>query len=289
MERMNRSEIIFKVISYILIGVFAIIALYPLIYAFSASISSRSAYESGQVVLFPVGVNFDVYELLFNRNGFWVSYTNTLFYTVFGTIWSMFVSTTGAYALAKKRLHFRRQFNFYVVFTMWFSAGMIPSYLNYVNLNVNNRWGLVVAFGVQAFNIILLRNYFESVPSEIEEAARIDGASEFQMFATIYLPMSKAALATVTLFYATSRWNGYFWANILLKNSQEKPLQVFLREEVESYRTLIENMIGKDNLSFSPDSYAYAILICSIIPILIIYPFIQKYFARGVNMGGVKG
>ena len=158
-----------------------------------------------------------------------------------------------------------------------------------MNLSVDNRWGLIVAFGVQAVNVILLRNYFESVPSEIEEAARIDGASEFQMFATIYLPMSKAALATVTLFYATSRWNGYFWANILLKNAQEKPLQVFLREELLYYHTLIDNMIGSDTLGFSPDSYAYAILICSIIPILIIYPFIQKYFAKGVNMGGVKG
>ncbi|WP_025724495.1 carbohydrate ABC transporter permease [Acholeplasma granularum] len=289
MERMNRSEIVFKIIAYILIGVFAAVALYPLIYAVSASISSRAPYESGQVVLFPVDVNFDVYKILFTRNAFWITYTNTLFYTVFGTIWSMFVSVTGAYALAKKRLHFRRQFNFFVVFTMWFSAGMIPSYLNYVEMGVDNRWGMVFAFGVQAFNIILLRNYFESVPSEIEEAARIDGASEFQMLSSIYLPMSKAALATVTLFYATSRWNGYFWASILLKNSQEKPLQVFLREEMQSYQTLLDNMLGADTLAFSPDSYAYAILICSIIPILIIYPFIQKYFARGVNMGGVKG
>lgn len=289
MERMNRSEIVFKIIAYILIGVFAIIALYPLIYAVSASISSRAPYESGQVVLFPVGINFDVYQILYTRNAFWITYTNTLFYTVFGTIWSMFISVTGAYALAKKRLHFRRQFNFFVVFTMWFSAGMIPSYLNYVAMGVDNRWGMVFAFGVQAFNIILLRNYFEGIPSEIEEAARIDGASEFQMLTSIYLPMSKAALATVTLFYATSRWNGYFWASILLKNSQEKPLQVFLREEMQSYQTLLDNMLGADTLAFSPDSYAYAILICSIIPILIIYPFIQKYFARGVNMGGVKG
>lgn len=288
MERMNRSEIIFKTIAYLLIAAFAVVALYPLIYAFSASISGRAAYETGQVVLLPKDLDFQVYEILYNRNGFWISYTNTLFYTVFGTMWSMFISTTGAYALAKKRLKFRRQFNFIVVFTLWFSAGMIPSYLNYVNMNVDNRWGIIVAFGVQAFNIILLRNYFESIPKEIEEAARVDGANEFQTFGFIYIPMSAAALATVTLFYATSRWNGYFWSMVLLRGAHEKPLQVFLRTEIMTYRTLIENMTT-DTITFSPDSYAYAILVCSIIPILIIYPYIQKYFAKGVNVGGVKG
>ncbi len=288
MERMSRSEIIFKVIAYLLIAAFAVIALYPLIYAVSASMSGRAAYETGQVVLLPRDLDFQVYRILYNRNGFWISYTNTLFYTVFGTMWSMLISTTGAYALAKTRLKFRRQMNFYVVFTMWFSAGMIPSYLNYVQMGVDNRWGIIIAFGVQAFNIILLRNYFESVPKEIEEAARMDGASEIQTFRHIYLPMSTAALATVTLFYATSRWNGFFWANVLLKGAHEKPLQVFLRTEIMTYRTLIENMV-QDTITFSPDSYAYAILVCSIIPILVIYPYIQKYFAKGVNLGGVKG
>jgi putative aldouronate transport system permease protein len=288
MERLSRSEIIFKLIAYLLVAAFALVALYPLIYAVSASISGRAAYETGRVILLPVDIDFQVYEILFNRNGFWISYSNTLFYTVFGTLWSMFISTTGAYALSKRKLYFRRQFNFFVVFTMWFSAGMIPSYLNYTKLGVDNRWGIIVAFGVQAFNIILLRNYFEAVPKEIEEAAKVDGASEFQMFSKIYLPMSTAALATVTLFYATSRWNGYFWASVLLRGANEKPLQVFLRTEIMTYRTLIENMTT-DNITFSPDSYAYAILVCSIIPILVIYPYIQKYFARGVNVGGVKG
>lgn len=288
MERLSRSEIIFKLIAYLLVAAFALVALYPLIYAVSASISGRAAYETGRVILLPVDIDFQVYEILFNRNGFWISYSNTLFYTVFGTLWSMFISTTGAYALSKRKLYFRRQFNFFVVFTMWFSAGMIPSYLNYMKLGVDNRWGIIVAFGVQAFNIVLLRNYFEAVPKEIEEAAKVDGASEFQMFSKIYLPMSTAALATVTLFYATSRWNGYFWASVLLRGANEKPLQVFLRTEIMTYRTLIENMTT-DNITFSPDSYAYAILVCSIIPILVIYPYIQKYFARGVNVGGVKG
>ncbi len=287
MKRLSKSEIIFKILSYGAIGLFSLLALYPVIYAFSASISGKIAYESGKVLLLPVDINFEVYDLIYNDKSFWISYINTLFYTVFGTAWSMFISITGAYALSKTRLLYRRFFNFFIVFTMWFTAGMIPLYLNYVKWNVDNRWGMVFAFGVQAYNIILLRNYFESIPKSIEEAARIDGANEFTILSSIYVPMSKASIATVTLFYATSRWNGYFWSRLLLRNPLELPLQVYMRIRVEQYQAMFDDM--PINLSYSADSYIYAILVCSIIPILIIYPYIQKYFAKGVNMGGVKG
>jgi putative aldouronate transport system permease protein len=206
---------------------------------------------------------------------------------VFGTVWSMVISSLGAYVLSKKKLMFRRRLNFLLVFTMWFNAGMIPTYLNYVSMGVANRWGIVVAFGIQAYNIILLRNYFEGIPKEIEEAAIIDGANEFQVFTKVYLPMSKAALATVTLFYATSRWNGYFWSRLLLKEKNEQPLQVYLRQLVEDFRQIFDEM--PIDIGYSADSLVYAMIICSIIPVLIIYPFIQKYFAKGVNLGGVKG
>ncbi len=287
MERMNRSELFFKIAAYILIGAFALVALYPIVYAVSASISGKLAFETGQVVLWPKDVNFEVYKVIFNRKELWTSYTNTLFYTVFGVAWSMIISTMGAYALSKSRLIYRRGFNFLLVFTMWFSAGMIPTYLNYKSMGVANRWGMIFAFGIQAFNIILLRNYFESVPKEIEEAAKIDGASEFQLFTQIYLPMSKAALATVTLFYAASRWNGYFWSMLLLESKWERPLQVFMREEIENYQDLLDTM--GNVLPYAFDSYVYAIIVASIIPILVVYPYIQKYFAKGVNLGGVKG
>jgi putative aldouronate transport system permease protein len=219
--------------------------------------------------------------------GFWISYTNTLFYTVLGTIWSMVLSLTGAYALQSDKLMFKRQWNFLMVFTMWFSAGMIPMYLNYKNLGVTNRWGIIIAFGVQAFNIILLRNYFGSIPKEMEEAAIVDGANEFQLFFKIFIPMSKASIATVTLFYAISRWNGYYWARMLIANSFEQPLQVYLRQLIENYQKLYDESAVV--LSYSADSLAYAIIICSIIPVLVVYPYIQKYFSRGVNVGGVKG
>ncbi|MBB6479880.1 carbohydrate ABC transporter permease [Spirochaeta isovalerica] len=287
MERLSKSEIIFKTLAHILISVFAVLALYPVIYAVSASISGKIAYETNKVILFPVDMNFQVYKLIFDDKGFWISYINTLFYTVFGTAWSMFISVTGAYVLTKKRLLFRKQLNLFVVFTMWFNAGIIPMYLNYVNMNVNNRWGIIVAFGVQAFNIILMRNYFSAIPESIEEAALVDGVNEFQLLWRIFIPMSKASMATVTLFYATSRWNGYFWARILLTDPMELPLQVYMRILVENYQAMIDDM--GDLLPYAADSYVYAILVCSIVPVLIIYPYIQKYFAKGVNMGGVKG
>ncbi|WP_244287818.1 carbohydrate ABC transporter permease [Lacrimispora celerecrescens] len=287
MERLNRSEKIFKVFSYTMIIIFALLALYPVLYAFSVSISGKVAYESGQIVLMPKEVTFQAYDMVLHNKGFWIAYTNTLFYTVLGTAWSMAISITGAYALQKTKLMFRRQWNFLLVFTMWFSAGMIPLYLNYKTMHVDNRWGMIIAFGVQAYNIILLRNYFSSIPKEIEEAAIMDGTNEFQMLGKVYIPMSTASIATVTLFYAISRWNGYYWSRMLLANPYEQPLQVYLRQLIENYQKLYDE--SPVNLAYSADSLAYAIIICSIIPVLVIYPYIQKYFAKGVNMGGVKG
>ena len=285
MERSSKSEIIFRVFSYFFVTIFVIMCLYPILYAFSVSISGKIAYESGSIVFFPKDLTIDAYKVVLFDKGFWISYTNTLFYTIFGTAWSMFISLTGAYVLSKDKLLGKRKWNFLLVF----SAGMIPSYLNYIELGVDNKWGMVIGFGVQAYNIILLRNAFSSVPEEIEEAARIDGSSEIQIFKNIYIPMSKASIATVTLFYAISRWNGYYWSRMLLKDAQEQPLQVYLRTLIENYQKLYDESASLAQLSYAADSLIYAIIICSIIPVLLVYPYIQKYFTRGVNLGGVKG
>lgn len=287
MDRLSRSEMVFKIFSYLLVVVFALATLYPLLYVFSVSISGKVAYESGSVVLFPKDVTFEAYRMVLFDKGFWISYTNTLFYTVLGTAYSMLISVTGAYALQKEKLLFKRSWNFLLVFTMWFSAGMIPMYLNYNSMGINDRWGIIFAFGLQAYNIILIRSAFSSVPKEMEEAATIDGANEFQLLRRIYIPMSKATMATVTLFYAISRWNGYYWSRMLIANHYEQPLQVYLRQEIENYQKLYDESAVV--LSYSADSLVYAIIICSIIPVLIVYPYIQKYFSRGVNLGGVKG
>lgn len=286
-ERLSKSEIIFKVLAYFLVTIFALMCLYPIVYAFSVSISGKIAYESGEIWLFPKDITIQAYKVVLNDKSFWIAYTNTIFYTVIGTAWSMFISLTGAYVLSKDKLLGKRKWNFLLVFTMWFSAGMIPMYLNYKEMHVDNKWGMVIAFGVQAYNIILLRNAFSTVPKDIEEAATIDGANELQIFSRVYIPMSGASIATVTLFYAISRWNGYYWSRMLLRDSTETPLQVYLRIQIENFQKQGED--GVVDYAYSTDSLIYAIIICSIIPVLIIYPYIQKYFARGVNLGGVKG
>ena len=293
-RKLEISELIFKIISYTLLTMFALCCLYPFVYAVSASISGRSAVEYGSIVLFPKDVQFEAFARMFGDNMFWNAYSNTLFLTLYGTLWSMLTAILGAYALSKRRLLFRKFFNFFLVFTMWFSAGIVPQYLNYLATRdvfrvfgiSDDKWLVVIAMGMAAMNIILLRNAFEGVPSEIEEAAIVDGATEFQVLSTVYIPMSKSTIATVALFFAISRWNGYFWARQMISNQNEHPLQVFIRLRLERYTD--PEVIAGWNQTFATDSVIYALIVCSIVPILIIYPFIQKYFAKGVNVGGVK-
>ena len=293
-RKLEISELIFKIISYTLLTVFSLCCLYPFVYAVSAALSGRAAVEYGQVVLLPKDIQFAAFARMFNNNMFWNAYSNTLFLTLYGTIWSMIVAILGAYALSKRRLLFRKFFNFFLVFTMWFSAGIVPQYLNYIATGkvfdavgiTDDKWLVVIAMGMAAMNIILLRNAFEGVPSEIEEAAIVDGATEFQVLRKVYIPMSKSTIATVALFFAISRWNGYFWARQMISNSHEHPLQVFIRLRLEEFRD--PEFIAGWNEIYASDSVIYALIVCSIIPILIIYPFIQKYFAKGVNVGGVK-
>ncbi|MGN0387042.1 MAG: carbohydrate ABC transporter permease [Lachnospiraceae bacterium] len=293
-RKLEVSELIFKNLSYLLLTIFALLCLYPFVYAISAAISGKYYVDYNQIILFPKAIQFDAFKQMFNSNLFWNAYSNTLFLTFYGTMWSLGYSILGAYALSKKRLLFRKTFNFFLVFTMWFSAGLVPQYLNYINTKkvfnsvgiYDDKWLVVIAMGMAAMNIILLRNAFEGVPSEIEEAAIVDGATELQVLGKVYIPMSMSTIATVALFFAISRWNGYFWARQMISDSNQHPLQVFVRLKLEEY-TDAEQMAGW-NKNYSSDSVIYALIVCSIVPILIIYPFIQKFFAKGTNVGGVK-
>ena len=293
-RKLEVTELIFKILSYTFLTVFALCCLYPFLYAISASMSGIDALEGGKVVLFPKDIQFEAFASMFKDNVFWNSYTNTLLLTFYVTLWAMGVAILGAYALSKKRLLFRKGLNFFLVFTMWFSAGIVPQYRNYINTREvfdkigldDDKWLIVIAMGMAAMNIILLRNAFEGVPSEIEEAAIVDGATEFQVLTNVYIPMSKSTIATVALLFGISRWNGYFWAKQMTTNHNEWPLQVYIRDQLEYFQDS-ENLIGWD-YPYSSDSVIYALIVCSVIPILVIYPFIQKYFAKGVNMGGVK-
>lgn len=296
--KLDTSEIIFKVISYAFLAIFALLCLYPLVFALSSAISSGTAVLNGEVILYPIGFQWKAIQKVVENKVFWNSYCNTLFVTLYGTIYCMGLSIFGAYALSKKRLYGHKLFNFLLIFTMWFSAGVIPMHLNYqATGNIlsgmgiqDQKWLIVLAMGMSAFNVILLRNAFESVPKEIEEAATVDGANDFQIMSKIYVPMSKATVATVGLFYGISRWNGYFWAAQEVSERVDFPLQVQIQTAIKEMESTLSDF-GADALlqnGYAQQSYIYAMVIFAIIPILIIYPFIQKYFAAGVNLGGVK-
>jgi putative aldouronate transport system permease protein len=289
MNRLDKSEIVFKILSYVLLTAFALMCLYPFLFLVANAFSQKEFVDNAQVSIFPIGFQVDAFVTVLSQEQFWVSYCNSLFITIYGTLVSMLVAITGAYALSKTRLLFHRGFNFMLVFTMWFSAGMIPTLNNFISFGVdNNKYMFIVALGFNAFNIILLRNYFSSVPTEIEEAATIDGATEFQILTKVYIPMSKSSIATVAMFYAVSRWNGYIWAQMLLSDPADMPLQVFIRQEMQDFIDEMEQATTSIDLPYSIFSVQYALIICSILPIVIIYPKISKYFAAGVNVGGVK-
>jgi putative aldouronate transport system permease protein len=292
-KRLDASEIIFKILAYTFLTIFAICCLYPFIYAISSAISGTDAVDQGRVILLPIDPQFKAFMYTFKEKKFWLCYSNTLFLTLFGTLFSMFISIFGAYALSKARLPFGRALNFLLVFTMWFSAGLFATKLNYDNTRnffqsigiMDDKWLVVIAMGVNAYNIILLRNGFQGVPKEIEEAALVDGANEFQIANKVYIPMSKATIATVALFYGISRWNGYFWAAQVISDEYQFPLQVYIKQ----FLTANSNVDSRPTYDgFSVTSVFYCLIVCAIIPIIIIYPFIQKYFAAGVNLGGVK-
>jgi putative aldouronate transport system permease protein len=284
MNRLDKSEIVFKVLSYVLLTAFALMCLYPFLFLLANTFSEAEAVDKSIVTIFPIGFQVDALLRVLDAKSFWLSYCNSLFITLYGTLVSMLVAITGAYALSKTRLLFHRGFNFMLVFTMWFSAGMIPTLNNFLAFGVDNKYMFIIALGFNAFNIILLRNYFGSVPTEIEEAATIDGATEFQILTKVYIPMSKSSIATVAMFYAVSRWNGYIWAEMLL-SKDDIPLQVYVRQQMGEFERMMSE--GKE-YPFSVYSVQYALIICSILPIIIIYPKLSKYFAAGVNVGGVK-
>lgn len=287
----SKGEKIFRVFNYIFLGIISLIALYPFLYVLSASISSPASIVKGDVILFPKDIRFDSYKQLFADKTIWIAYGNTIFYTFVGTAVSMILTICGAYALSKKKLRGKKLFMLFITITMWFDAGMIPTYLNIKELGLlDSRFGVIIAFAVTAFNVILLKNFFESVPYELEESAFIDGASDLTIMTRIYLPLSKAALATVGLFYAISRWNGYFWAMIILRDVNKVPLQVLLK------KLIVENSISSDFTTAidlaartSVETITYGTIVISVIPIVLVYPFIQKYFVKGMMVGAVKG
>ena len=292
MAKMNlysRGDKAFVILNMVLIGMFTISALYPFIYIASLSMSSGFEARAGNVLLTPVGFTLEAYSRVLSEPMFWISYKNTFIYTIGGTLMSLAFIIPGAYALSRPQLYGRRFWNLMVAFTMWFHAGMIPFFLNMRDLNLlDSYFGIIIGFAVNGFNIILLRNFFEGIPQSFEEAARMDGANEFQVLWKVYMPLSKPAIATVALFCIVSRWNGFFWAMVLLQDDAKIPLQVYLRKVIAELQN--DEEFGNTLLTavYSFETVSAAIIVCSIIPILLIYPFLQKYFSKGILLGGVK-
>ena len=289
--RMTMADRIYNSVVNFCAVLICLVAFYPLWYVLIASFSKPFYVSDGSVVLMPVGFTLAAYRQALSTSGVWRGYANTIFITVAGVVVNMFLSITLAYALSKKNLPCRKLFTLFVTFTMWFSAGMIPLYQTIRSYKLTNSyWGVIISFGINVYNVVILKSFFEQLPGDFEEAAKIDGANTFTIFGRIYLPLSTAAIATVTLFYMVSRWNGYFWASVLLTNDKMQPLQVVLKKLLIEQKSLVDA-----EAAITPDTpmagvtVAYAIIIIAIVPMLVAYPFIQKYFKKGVTLGGVKG
>ncbi|MFD0715260.1 carbohydrate ABC transporter permease [Paenibacillus sp. GCM10027626] len=285
------GETLFMWINYIILALLGLLTLYPFLYVLSASLSSPQAVVSGKVLLWPQDVTWHAYERVLTEPGIWLAYANTVYYAVAGTAVSLLLTVLGAYPLSKKRVMGRTVISFMIAFTMWFNAGMIPFYLNMRDLQLlDSRTGIIIGFAITTFLVFIMRTFFQSIPEELEESAKVDGASDWTTLWRIYMPLSKPALATVGLFYLVSRWNGYFWAMILLRDSDKIPLQVLLKKLIVEMN-LSETMISSADISgsFTQETIIYATIVVAIVPMVLVYPFIQRFFTKGALIGSVKG
>lgn len=293
LNRMSKSEKLFQIVNYIFLIFLGTVMLYPLLYVFFASISDPQMVAAGKVVLFPKGnITFDAYKMILSDRQIWVAYGNTIIYAFGGTFLSLIFTTLGGYPLSKRRLRGRKFFNLMFAFTMWFSGGIIPLFLTIKDYGLlNSRWGILITFLIDTFNLILVRTYFESIPDTMEEAARIDGANDWEILLKAYLPLAKPILATVGLYYLVGKWNSYFWSMVLLRDESKIPLQVVLQK-------LIVNMtsagINQTNMNVESggmvkETVIYSTIVVSVVPMLMIYPFLQKYFVKGIMVGAIKG
>ncbi|MDY3971589.1 MAG: carbohydrate ABC transporter permease [Clostridia bacterium] len=291
------SSKILDIVIYVSLILLMIITLYPIIYIFSVSVSSTTAYESGRVVFLPVEFNLEAYKVILKAGTIPRSFVNSVIYTLLYTVVSLFMTTTMAYPLSrsKDRVAFKGFFSKIVIFTMFFNAGIIPNYLVVKGLGLmDSMWALILPSAISTYNLVVMRSFFEGIPDDLEEAAFIDGANEITIFWKIMLPLSKAALATVGLFYGVYMWNSWFNAMLYLQSDTKFPLQLIIRQIIMQNQMAAELAAMGDTSMLTDQttnsvSLKYATLFLSILPMLAVYPFIQKYFVKGVMVGSVKG
>lgn len=298
-SRETRFDRWVSVLIHLLVSIVFILVLYPLIYVVSCSFSDPALVNIGKVWLFPKGVTLAGYERIFSDSEVLIGYRNTIFYTVAGTSVNLLVTLPAAYALSKKSLKGRKTLMMIFIFTMYFSGGLIPTYLLVKELGLLNTWAVMIILGaVSVYNLIIARTFFESsIPPSIEESARIDGCNWTQTFLLIVLPVSKAIIVVLTLYYAIGHWNGYFNAMIYLSDRNKTTLQLVLREILLTEFSRAEMMGGGEMMS-DMDSGAkvnmaslvrYGLIVVASVPVMVVYPFLQKYFYKGVMLGSVKG
>lgn len=292
-KRMTAMDMTFEVINSIFLGLLCLLMLYPLVYMFSVSITGYERVTD--VLLLPKDIQFNAYKMLAKIPNVLSGYRNTIVYVGCGVAISMVLTTTMAYALSKPYLVGRRFFTLFILFTMYFSGGLIPSYIWITNgLKWSNTfWVMVIPGAINTYNLIVMRTYFRSsVPRDLEEAAEIDGAGQFRTFWSIYLPLSKPILATVTLFYLVASWNSWMGAWLYLDDPGRYPIQLVLRNAMQQSLTVgLSGGLMADLVNNKVDgtSLNYALTICVIAPLLMIFPFLQKFFVRGIIIGSVKG
>ncbi len=301
LKRETRADRTFGVINAVLLTLIVVVELYPLYFTVIASISDPYAVVKGKVFLTPVGFTWDAYKYVFSESRIWRGYRNTLLYTVFGTSWNLLLTIPTAYVLSKKDLVGRGWITTFFLVPMYFGGGLIPTYLQVRSLNlIDKPWTLVVLGGLSIYNMVVARVYYQSsIPGEIYESARIDGANDFKQFFRIALPLSAPILAVMALYYAVGHWNDYFTALIYISNSRLQPLQIELRNILlmnQTAVTQIEDMLEEDidmaelaRRAYIAEAMKYSLIFISSAPMLIAYPFVQKYFVKGMMIGSLKG
>lgn len=282
----------FLVINGIVLIIVCLLMLYPFITVLAQSFSSAGAIKAGQVSFWPVGFNIDTYRAVIDDGPFWRSYANTVLYTVVGTAIAMILTTTYAFVLSKPHLRGRKVLIGIAVFTMFFNGGIVPNYVLISSLHMKNTmWAIVLPGAISVFNLLVMKSFFESLPKDLEEAAQIDGLGWFGIFGRIVLPLSKAVIATMVLFYSVAFWNDWFAAFLYLDKSQLFPVTLFLRNLIAGASTTTSEgaaAAGTTTAMVSANIQAVT-MILTIIPILCVYPFVQRHFVSGVMLGSVKG
>lgn len=292
--RLGRDDKILYGVIFLIMFLWLIAVCYPLLFVLSCSFSSGRAITNGKVLLFPVEPTVDGYKVILQYKQVWVGYANTIIITVVGTLLNMLLTILAAYPLSRRDFKGRGIYMTILMITMFLSGGMIPNYILMSNLHLlNTRWSVILSGAISVTNTIIMRTYFQnSIPYDLFEAARLDGITDFGYLTKIVLPLSKSILAVICLYYAVGHWNGYFNAMLYIRDQNLYPLQVVLREIMNVGNLSMsgvedpEVIIALQNAS---NQMKYALIVVSAAPLLIVYPFVQKYFEKGVMIGSVKG